>query len=79
MHWGFGDWWGYGMGYGFHWIFMILFWGLLIWVIVMLVRGFGGSARSGGSERSALQILEERYARGELDDKEFEEKRAKLQ
>ena len=44
MHWGFGEWWGQGMGFGFHWIFMFLFWGLIIWLIVTVVRALGGSS-----------------------------------
>lgn len=64
------------MGFG-----MLLFWGLIIAAIVMLARGFGG--RSGGGapglrEKTALDILGERYARGEIGKAEFEEKRRDL-
>jgi len=64
------------MGFG-----MLLFWGLIITAIVMLVRGFG--ERSGGSEPGArdttpLDILRVRYAKGEIDKGEFEEKRREL-
>lgn len=67
---------GFGMGIG-----MLFFWGLIIAAIVMLVRGF--SAKSGGSEprlreKTALDILGERYARGEIGKAEFEEKRRDL-
>jgi putative membrane protein len=60
---------------------MLLFWGLIIAAIVMLVRGFG--AKSGGSEpgpreKTALDILGERYAKGEIDKAEFQEKRRDL-
>ena len=60
---------------------MLLFWGLIIAAIVVLVRGFG--ARSGGSEprlreKTALDILRERYAKGEIDKTEFEQKRSDL-
>ena len=67
---------GVGMGIG-----MLLFWGLIIAAIVVLVRGF--SARPGSSEprlreKTALDILGERYARGEIDKTEFEQKRSDL-
>ena len=73
--------WGYdGFGGGMMGIGMLLFWGVIIAVIVLVVRGAGGSWRSGGSERekSALDILRERYARGEIDRKEFEERKRDL-
>ena len=60
---------------------MLLFWGLIIVAIVFLARGFG--SRSGAdaprfSEKTALDILRERYAGGEIDKREFEEKRRDL-
>ena len=76
--WGYG---GYGLGGIGMGISMILFWGLIIVAIVLVVRGFGN--RSGGDaprlpEKTALDILRERYARGEIDKAEFEEKRRDL-
>lgn len=67
---------GFGMGIG-----MLFFWGLIIVAIVLLVRGFGG--KSGGDaprlpEKTALDILRERYAKGEIDKAEFEQKRDDL-
>ena len=73
---------GFGMGWGGMGIGMLLFWGLIIFGIVMLARGFGG--RSGVSEprvveRTPLDILGERYAKGEIDKSEFENKRRDLE
>ncbi len=67
---------GFGMGLG-----MLLFWGILIAGIVMLVRCFSGSGTCGKSERekSALDILKERYARGEIEKEEFEQKKRDLE
>jgi len=68
---------GFGMGIG-----MLLFWGLIIAVIVVLVvRAFGGSSRGDAPrlpEKTALDILRERYAKGEIDKAEFEQKRNDL-
>lgn len=74
------------MGYGFPlfggfgWVFMILFWGLVIWGIVSLVRGdFGNdNHRNRSTEKSPLDILKERYAKGEINKEEFEEKKKDL-
>ena len=67
---------GFGMGIG-----MLLFWGLIIAAIVVLVRGLG--VKSAGSEpwlreKTPLDMLGERYARGEIGKAEFEEKRRDL-
>ncbi len=73
-----GDWWGWGMGFG--WISMILFWGLVAFAIVALVKWLTPQSPGGASprERTPLEILEQRYARGEIDREEFEQKRRDL-
>ncbi|MEJ2646014.1 MAG: SHOCT domain-containing protein [Gammaproteobacteria bacterium] len=79
-------WHGYGMGYGmggFGWVFMVLVWVLLIVGIAAVVRWvfFPPAAQTQSQvrpEKSALDIVEERYARGEIDREEFEEKRRAL-
>lgn len=72
---------GFGWGPEFGWIFMILFWGLVIIGIAAIARRFleGRSWRPQPRERTALDILQERYARGEIDREEFEQKRHDLQ
>ena len=74
MYWDMNEWWGYGMGFGFHWVFMVIFWGLLIWGAISLSRiAFRQPAAIGiESEPTAMAILKQRYARGELNLKEFE-------
>jgi putative membrane protein len=75
MHWGWGDHpWGWGMG-----ILMILFWVLIILGAVYLIKAIAGIERKGPRDESALDILGKRYARGEIDREEFEEKKRDLQ
>jgi len=64
--------WGIGMM-----AMMFVFWGLVIAGIVLAVRWLGRQAGDGRSDR-ALQILRERYARGEIDREEFEAKQRDL-
>ena len=69
--------WGGFMGMG---IGMVIFWGLVIWGVVLLVRGLVSAGGGGESSRqdSALEILKRRYARGEISKEEFEEKKKDL-
>ena len=60
---------------------MLLWWLLIILGIVLLAKWlFSGAPGGGGrhSENRALEILRERYARGEIDRKEFEERKRDL-
>ncbi|MDP2708859.1 MAG: SHOCT domain-containing protein [bacterium] len=63
-------------------LLMIIFWGLIIWAIVALVRGnvghSGRCCRSGDSGGNALDILKERYAKGEIKKEEYEQKKKDL-
>lgn len=72
MGWEDGGW--HGWGYGLP--FMLLFWVLLAVGIVLIVRWLVGARDSGGSR--ALEILEERYARGEIEKDEFEQRKRDL-
>ena len=54
----------------------IAFWSLVILLLVKLVRS--GSSTSTPTRSSALQVLEERYARGEITREEYFERRAVL-
>jgi putative membrane protein len=78
---GWHDGWGWGHMF-FGSIMMLLFWGGVIVLIVLAVRWMGsGPTRAGDAaapENRALDILEERFARGEIDKEEFEERRRLL-
>lgn len=75
MHpmWGFWGIWGFGMM-----LFMFLFWALVITGIVLGIRWLVRQGRPEMSD-SALEILRQRYARGEINREEFEAKRKDLQ
>ena len=73
--------WGGGMGW-FGMLLMIAFWVLVIVALVFLVRWLIHSSRGpvggGPSGSRALDILMERYARGEIDKNEFDAKKQDL-
>jgi putative membrane protein len=61
---------------------MIVFWAVTIALIVLLVRWLVGSEPLRRAERGAgktpLEILKERFAKGEIDKNEYEERRKLL-
>lgn len=78
-----------GMGFGFFGlVFMVVFWmaiiGLAVWLLANLFpRISGNTSPPSGTWRddrpeSALDILKQRYARGEITRTEFEEMRRDL-
>jgi putative membrane protein len=52
-------------------LMMILFWGLLIVAVVTGIRWLSRDGQERSSD-SALEILRQRYARGEINKEEFE-------
>ena len=68
--------WNYCMGWG-GWLLMALttvaFWALVVFAVVALFRGTREAATPAHSrtERSAEQILDERFARGEINADEY--------
>jgi putative membrane protein len=58
---------------------MVVFWGLLIALAVILVRGLNRPAdRAHGLRSSPEQLLGERFARGEIDEEEYRRRLAAL-
>lgn len=76
--WGAGSWIGMGLG-------MIVFWGLVIFAIVALLRWSSQPRQRGGYTQvlaadgsGALQTLDERFARGDLTEVEYRHTRETL-
>ena len=86
--WGYGPqtgmmsgWGGYGYGYGaFHMVFWVVLLIAVIVAIVWLVRTMApAGTRGSAAPRSAgLSLLDERYARGEINRDEYLQKRGDL-
>jgi len=82
---GYGMWGNWGIG---GMIMMIFFWGIIIVGAILIIRyftsGHGGlSARQGGGimrgDRDPLEVLRDRYAKGEIDTEEYEERKRILE
>lgn len=56
------------------WLGMVAFWALVIWAIYALVRGVARASGEGKGDK-ARAILDERLARGEINDDEYRAKR----
>jgi len=69
---------------GFEMFATLLFWVVIIALGVYLIKHFHckgkrcGHGTCGGENSSAMDILKERYAKGEIEKKEFEEKKKDL-
>ena len=68
--------WGWGWGFGMM-AMMLLFWGVVIFAGVVGIRWFIGQTKQPRVD-SAMEILRERFARGEIEKDEFEAKKKEL-
>ena len=76
-------WNGGGMGWFMGPIMMLLFLAAAVAIVVLIVRALGGHGPAQGAQStdgsSALRILEERFARGEIDEEEFRNRKNALE
>jgi len=67
---------------GQHWFgggFMWIFWIMLIFAIFWGAKALTSNGKNtSGKQNSAIDILKDRYAKGEIDKEEFEQKRKDL-
>ena len=74
---GFGHMNGWGMGTGITGLILLLaVLGLITWLVVSTSQGSKPTERT---QRTALDVLDDRYARGEIDRDEYQQRRADLQ
>jgi putative membrane protein len=67
---------GMGWGMGWWWIIGIICIAAIVWLVVKAMNNNSGSTNLQG--KSAIDILKERYAKGEINKDEFEERRKDL-
>ncbi len=76
-----GGWYGGGMGWG-AWLGMGLFWllllGLIVWLVVRLLPSNNRPSPGGGGVDTPEDILDRRFARGEIDEATYTAQRAAL-
>jgi putative membrane protein len=75
---GSGHMWGDGSMMFFGPLMMILFVVLIVALVVVALRGLSPGHPSGGAPRGALDILDERFARGEIDAEEYRSRKSEL-
>ena len=63
---------GFGMGFGF--LFMLLFLGALIWLVITLIN----VSQSGKKDEDPSIILKKRYVSGEISKKQYEKMKKEL-
>lgn len=69
---------GHMFGWGiFGWIMMIFVWLFPILLVIWILRELSGSRNDAG--KSALDILKERYAKGEISKAEFESRKKDIE
>ena len=68
---------GNGFGFGIPGLGMVFFWGIIVFLVVWLVRRLSGESRN-RDDKSAIEILDERFARGDIDRDEYQTKKKAL-
>lgn len=66
----------FGMGLG--WLVWLLLIGVIVWAVKAVMDSQSLSTTANETANKALNILQERFAKGEIDSQEYEEKRRQL-
>ncbi len=72
--------WGLPFGHGpwfLGWLFPLLFWGLIAYLTFIILKGIFSSSRSKQFD-TTYEILRNRFARGEIDETEYNAQKAVL-
>jgi putative membrane protein len=72
------DGYGHGNSGDYSWVFMLMMMVLVILGVVLVILYLNRSAHSTSKDDTSLAILNSRYAKGEIEKKEFDEKRKDL-
>ena len=64
---------GFDIGFGFHGMGMLIFWGVILLFVILL--GVGLKTMQSTRDDSAMKILENRLARGEINPKDYDLKK----
>lgn len=68
---------GFGMG-ALDLVVHVLWWVFIVWLLFVIFAPSSRSPRLHPGMKTPLDLLKERYAKGEIDKKEFEEKKKDL-
>lgn len=74
--WNMGDYWWIGL---LGMILQLLFWGGIIYLAYRLIKGMSRPQFEGRSSDNCINILKERYARGEIDLEEYNTRKRELE
>lgn len=61
-------------GYTLMTVSMVLFWGLVIYGVIAMVRYLGRQDRAVSARPTAEEVLAERFAHGQIDEPEYRER-----
>jgi len=71
---------GFGGGMGGGWLIWIVLIGMVIWVVYTIVnKNQQQSTTTSPQEKDAIEILKERYAKGDISKEEYESKKRDLE
>lgn len=61
-----------GFGFGTPGLVMLITWGIIIVLVILVVRGISGKSRN-IDRNDAMETLDKRYSRGEIDREKYQE------
>ena len=64
---------------GIGWVIMVLFWGAVIFGILYILKSNSKLSSDKPAEKTAMEILKTRYALGEIDKQEYEQKKREIE